>query len=372
MRLLHITPEAPGFDSGGRLGVLQTELSITVGDNIVDYIGPPIDDENLKSRYNRTFFPAKTHNPIVLLINTLKGITNKSYNSWKKMNIDYKTYDYVVLDFTKQNYVLEKIDDTKLVVRVHNVEYDFSRQCYKLNKTIKNYIQKIVSEKQERCLLNAAYRFVPLTIDDQNRIYELYDINPDKSCIVPVCVCNHTEHINDLKLSNVMIITGSLWFGGNYDGIKWFLNTVFPSISVDCKLIIAGKNPNEELKSIISQYKNIELYENPSDMSEFFSKASLAIAPVFNGAGMKVKVAEALSYGIPVLGTHHALIGYNIKSGANSFEANTSQEFITAINNYFSLSELDMRKVKNQALELYQTHYSMMRSETLWKEILSN
>jgi hypothetical protein len=51
---------------------------------------------------------------------------------------------------------------------------------------------------------------------------------------------------------------------------------------------------------------------------------------------MKVKVAEALSYGLVVIGTEHAFIGYKV-DGVSCVLAETEKEFIDAIfdkNNY--------------------------------------
>lgn len=58
-------------------------------------------------------------------------------------------------------------------------------------------------------------------------------------------------------------------------------------------------------------------------MDPYFNNAELYIAPIFDGAGMKVKVAEALSYALPVVGTSHAFEGYAIQNGSNSYIVDT-------------------------------------------------
>lgn len=371
MRLLHITPEAPGYTSGGRLGVLQTELSITTSDNTVDYIGPIIEYPELADRYNKIYVPDKSHNLAILVFNALKGITNKSYNAWKELPIDYSEYDAVILDFTKQSYILQKVNPSKLFVRVHNVEYDFSRSAYKLNKSVKNYIVMKQSHKQESALLTVAKGIVPLTEEDKQRLRDLYHINKSKVHIVPVCVNGHAEEVPLDTTNNCMIITGSLWFGGNYDGIKWFIENVFDYLTTKPKLIIAGKNPNDELRHILSEYRDrIQLIDSPEDMGPYFRAATLAIAPVFDGAGMKVKVAEALSYGLPVVGTSHALKGYTIKQGIDSYESNTKEEFVSNIDAFFSLSEEDRIAMRHKAYQLYADRYSMKRSQAIWSQML--
>lgn len=373
MKILHITPEAPGYTSGGRLGILQTELSITSPENIVDYVGPEIEDPSLRQRYRHCYVPTKTGNPVVLLYDAARGITNKSYESWKRLPIDYASYDAVVLDFTKQSYVLQKVDPKKLIVRVHNVEYDFSRSAYELNKTLKNRIVMKASYRQESTLLNAAARVVPLTEQDIRRLDHLYHVDKSKIHLVPVCTRSRDTGRQELEADgNSMIITGSLWFGGNYDGIKWFLDHVFTKLTTQPKLIIAGKNPNDELKKAVKAYGDrIQLIDSPKDMAPYFRKAVLSIAPVFDGAGMKVKVAEALSYGLPVVGTKHAMTGYCITNGVDSYKADSPEEFIRDIDGYFSKTKAERVQMREKALELFNTSYSMDSSVKEWKAILS-
>ena len=71
---------------------------------------------------------------------------------------------------------------------------------------------------------------------------------------------------------------------------------------------------------------------------------------------MKVKVAEALSYGLTVIGSHHALIGYE-EAEPFIIEANTPQEFLVGIQ-----AAQEHPNLKEQCQEKYQTLYTIERS----------
>ena len=157
-------------------------------------------------------------------------------------------------------------------------------------------------------------------------------------------------------------MTGTLNYGPNVDGIIWFLDNVWTKNYNNEKftLTIAGAHPNEKLKGIIANNTNVTLIDTPDDMTEYFLNADCYIAPIFDGAGMKVKVAEALSYGLPVIGTTHAFIGYEeIEEG--KYLANTTAEFIqqieklltTKINNKIILDEFDEKLSMNRSIEFY-------------------
>ena len=370
MKILQITPQAPSTFSGGGIGVYQTLLSIcSIPDTKVDYVGPKINDLKIINMYRKCYELENENNILKRLFIFLKGITNKTYFSFMKLNIDYNDYDYIVMDFTKLNYVLKKIDNSKLVVKVHNVEYDYSRRQFMKEKNLKNYIIYKFSLKQERFILNRSHKVLALTNYDSNRITELYKIDTKKILINPVCLpIKKNTKISHDKFT--LLITGSLWYMQNVEGIIWFINNVFKNIDEDIKLIIAGSNPKIDLIVETKKDSRIELVASPSDMDIYFKVSDLVVAPIFDGAGMKVKVCESLSYGLPVVGTKHAFIGYDgIIDGVNSFVCDTANEFITNIIKLYKNKKF-LENVADSASNLFLEKYSINRSINDWKEAL--
>ena len=372
MKLLQITPEAPGYISGGTMGVLQTFLSLDPDNNQVDYIGPKIEDKNIRGKYHKLYELDKNRNPVLSILYLLRGITNQSYKPWAELKVKYADYDAVVLDFAKQDYVLSRVPNTKLIVRCHNVEYDFAHRATEFDHSLKARIVSSLSERQEKRVLRAAEIAVPITANDSKRLHEIYGLIPKKEKIVPVCVDDHMNEIDITKRKDrTLVITGSLWFGANFEGIKWFLRNVYPSIQGDVELIIAGRRPNQELKDMAARTRNVRIIDSPEKMQPYFERASLAIAPVFDGAGMKVKVAEALSYGLPVVGTKHAFIGYeSVENKKDSYICNEATEFIDSINAYLVMSHQEKVTMQRNARNCYLNHYSIASSVSLWKGIL--
>ena len=74
------------------------------------------------------------------------------------------------------------------------------------------------------------------------------------------------------------------------------------------------------------------------DLSPYYERATLVIGPIFEGAGMKVKTAEALSYGKVFIGTDESLIGYKELAGSllgkSIFVCNNEIKFADAINSH--------------------------------------
>ena len=372
MKLLQICPEAPGKHSGGQLVIRQTLLSLAGNGWNVDYIGPVIEDPQIRALYSHLYVLEPGNNVLLRVYDTLHGNTNQRYRSWKKLELDFDSYDGIVMELTKLDYVLERVPKDRLFVRVHNVEADFSMKNFRYNRTINNYIDKILSPGREKKIVKEAAKLIVLTEKDRRRLEELYQVPDEKIVTIPVCVENRRKmdgETADEKTAN-MILTGSLWFGPNYEGIKWFLKNVFTRLDIPCSLIIAGARPNEELIGLISNMKGVTLVDSPESMEPYFQKSDLAITPIFDGAGMKVKVAEALSYGLPVVGTSHAFEGYSIGHQVNSYHADSPEEFIESIRHFYGLSQEGKRKMKSSSHRLFLECYSQERSCELFRQVL--
>lgn len=377
MRMLHITPQAPAMKSGGGIGIYQTMYSITSIADEVDYVGPEIEDAEIKSRYSKLYELHKSDNLFELLYTLANFQINKRFYSWRKQNIDFSTYDAFIIDFTKQDYVIKdivkKVNNKKIIVRVHNVEYDYSKADFHSNKTLNKYIVHLLSRKNEKYMLKKASNVVVLTSNDKERIEELYNIDPQKMSIIPVSV-GHIDvksKCRENMAKTKILVTGSLWFGPNAEGIYWLIDNVLSNLSEKFEVIVAGHNPSEKMK-IKCKEQDIKLIESPETMAPIFSETDIVAVPIFDGAGMKVKIAEAMSYGKFVISTSYGLVGYE-KSNEGIFAyADTPEEFIKAFEWYEEMEYAEKQRLKKKILSEYQSKYSLEASICRFQEIIND
>jgi hypothetical protein len=117
-------------------------------------------------------------------------------------------------------------------------------------------------------------------------------------------------------------------FYANVSGMEWFVQNVAPRLSV--KTVVVGKGFERERERLQAAGK-VEIVGAVDDLNPWYRNALLAIAPVFDGSGMKTKVAEGLMYGKRIIGTTEAFSGYEALIGKPEWVCNTANEFITAI-----------------------------------------
>ncbi|MEK9654786.1 MAG: glycosyltransferase family 4 protein, partial [Halieaceae bacterium] len=67
------------------------------------------------------------------------------------------------------------------------------------------------------------------------------------------------------------------------------------------------------------------------DLSPYYEECALSIAPLRYGAGVKGKVNQALSFGLPVVGTPIALEGMGLIDGEHVLMASEPEAFASAM-----------------------------------------
>ena len=200
-------------------------------------------------------------------------------------------------------------------------------------------------------------------IDVFRDMYEIDVTNVTKFCVMPIGVesgIGGESAIESLEFRSEKkrcLLTGSLWFGPNVDGILWFLDEVFETVSDICDITIVGFSPLPELKYRCKKNR-IRLIESPETMNPFFMSSDMVLAPIFSGSGMKVKVAEAMSYGLPVITTSHGAIGYEIENGVDGYVVHSAFEFSNAIRKYHTLSDIEKMEFSKRVYRKYESKYS--------------
>lgn len=377
MRVLFVTFIRPSSKFGGGISTFQSLKALSNCAEL-DYMGidySPSEFDAYGINITNRYIVKPEKSKLKVFVNLmLTGVSSSYYKNWLecvKNEIDISSYDCIYLDYTRHSFVAEwaQKNNKPLIVRSHNVEVDYFKSLYEKQKNIKNYMHIKTGKKNEKKCLDLAERILVLTKNEKNRYTELYGIPNEKFTIFPQCVKYFDDEPYKTDIPYILI-TGSLWFGPNADGVLWFLNEVWGQISKKVgsryKLVIAGSKPNDLLIDKVKEFKDVELIPNPEEIGTFYRGACLYIAPIFYGAGMKVKVAEALSCGLKVIATSHALAGYE-SVDIFTVKADTKEEYIDAI-----MSEVNsgMGKEKDLILQAFEQHFSLDASSNIMHQVL--
>jgi glycosyltransferase involved in cell wall biosynthesis len=130
-----------------------------------------------------------------------------------------------------------------------------------------------------------------------------------------------------------MLFLGSFRHTPNQEALDWFTSRVLPRVlkrSPGAHLIIVGAEPPPR-HSLPDLPDNIELRGFVEDVREPLSRYAVFVCPILSGSGMRVKLLEAFSAGIPVVSTRVGAEGLSTTDGEICELADDAGEFAAKI-----------------------------------------
>ena len=115
-----------------------------------------------------------------------------------------------------------------------------------------------------------------------------------------------------------VVFTGNLFFGPNDEAALWICQTLVPALSrrgvQPACVIIAGRRPSPRLRKE-AERSGVRLLPDVDDMQRVLSTATVVIAPMRLGSGIKIKILEAVAMGKPCIVTSEANEGVGLIDG---------------------------------------------------------
>jgi GT2 family glycosyltransferase len=123
-----------------------------------------------------------------------------------------------------------------------------------------------------------------------------------------------------------MLFLGSFRHVPNQIALDWFAAEVLPGILASCpqaRLLVAGSDPPERH----SYPPAVEMLGFVENIQPLFSECALFVCPIRSGSGVRVKLLEAFSSGIPVVSTFVGAEGFAQTNGEVCYLADDPAEF---------------------------------------------
>ncbi len=137
----------------------------------------------------------------------------------------------------------------------------------------------------------------------------------------------------DGREPRTMLFLGSFRHLPNQEALVWFSLQVLPKVVERCpdaRLVIVGAEPPQR-HSLPGDPEHIELRGFVEDVREPLSRYAVFVCPILSGSGMRVKLLEAFSAGIPVVSTRLGAEGLAAQDGDICALADDPAEFAARI-----------------------------------------
>jgi polysaccharide biosynthesis protein PslH len=356
----------------------------------IEVIAVPIQRSRVKDLW---FFlkSVVTGLPFIIERDNLPGMVSMlrdlfSRNQYDVINADQLTMTQFVLD-PRKNGISQKaarVFDShnatwKIVERMVQTANPLLRPVLRFEAArIKAYEGKVIRQFEktialtdiDRDYLAEAALTSSMSAAQLSKIIEIVPITVDAQKILPVQ--RQTGSTNILTL-------GTLYYPPNADGIRWFINDVFPEIRrqiPDAKFTIIGKNPPADFLSLAQETpQSIEVTGYVPDLRPYLEKSCLMVVPVRVGSGMRVRILEAFAYGYPVVTTTIGLEGIQARPEEDILVADDPVDFASQVIRLIQNPDLQAELSRN-GRKLAETQYDrrvvLPKLAKIYSSILQN
>lgn len=131
-----------------------------------------------------------------------------------------------------------------------------------------------------------------------------------------------------ISLRKDLLFVGNFFHHPNEDAVFYFVREILPlvkNVIPQLKFYIVGSNPSRAVRALASE--DVVVTGWVKEVSSFFENCRVFVAPLRYGSGMKGKVGQSLSYGLPVVTTSVGAEGMDLLDGVEALIADEPGEF---------------------------------------------
>ena len=254
----------------------------------------------------------------------------------------------------------------EVITFYHNVETRFFLGSLRRERSLKSLAVLIANFLAERNATRYSDRIICLNVRDSNVLHQYF--RRRATHISPIALDRPSGSFG-IPTKPAINEEYALFVGGNFyaniDGIVWLRKYVSPRL--DFPFYIVGRGLEQYRKRLELPGK-IKVIGTVDNLEYWYVQSKFIIAPIFDGSGMKTKVAEALMYGKKIVGTSEAFVGYEAALPDAGWCCNAPDDFLQAC----EIASQDPSEAANAKLvSIFQNQYSFDAATNRLRDILA-
>ena len=218
-----------------------------------------------------------------------------------------ETFDYILMEHLSSMALGKAIKNwwpnAIRIVDQHNVDHLLYKQSHDLSiKKHKKTFNRL--KHQESHMHTYADYFLACSANDVTEFLRL-NKNRIKGVVVPNGTTQKKFVQKDFSEPS-LIFCGSLDYAPNKNGLLWFYETIWPKLKTTIKgitLTVIGRNGHDNAYAPLKIDPQINFIGEVKDVAPYYQKNNIAIVPLLKGSGTRLKILEAMSFGLPVIST---------------------------------------------------------------------
>ncbi len=220
----------------------------------------------------------------------------------------------VVEHYTSMALLEDVVTDVPIVYISQNVEQDVQYDQMKSTPFWSPYryaflIEYLKLVALEKRLINKAAGVVCISSCDVAKTRALH--KADAVTCWPELIAPKARRWDSPASKTLLFVGGAKYFP-NHDAIDWLVNTLMPALAVidpAVRLVVVGTAEGEVALRGDGANVSFKGFVSDADLAAYHYSSDLFISPVRLGSGIKIKMLDAVSYGMPIIAADQSLGG---------------------------------------------------------------
>lgn len=244
--------------------------------------------------------------------------------------------DVLVADFLHSAVLLPSRHDAVSVLFTHNVEAEiFARHC-EIAQGLKRLVWQDQLRKMrafEAATLKAFDAVVAVSERDREAFRRDYRV---AAAVIPtgVDLDYFPFHPQAEDVRPVFAFTASMDSLANIDGVRWFMDKVWPRIVAalpEAQMRVIGRKPDPGLVAEASRRGIAWIFTGTvDDVRPHLEGAAAYVIPLRVGGGTRIKAYEAMAFGLPTVSTAIGIEGLAVEPDRHFLQADSDEAFAAA------------------------------------------
>jgi len=131
-----------------------------------------------------------------------------------------------------------------------------------------------------------------------------------------------------------ILFCGSLNYEPNAEGLNWFYHQIWPIVRKQfpaLQLLVVGSGNLPKHLTYLTKDNSLYFTGTVEDVKPYYNKAAVAIVPLISGSGTRLKILEAMNFGVPVISTSKGAEGIDCIDNTNLIIADSEELFIRSV-----------------------------------------
>lgn len=277
---------------------------------------------------------------------------------------DFDPHVAVVSEILSWSFAARLVRGVPYVYDAHNVESDLFRSLLESPGTA--WPQKVLFRldqnrvrKAEQELLRNAGAVLSVSDAEADRHRQLGAAGPVLT--LPNSVPSQKRPVDPAAAPPEILFVGTLRYPPNIDAVETLVRDVMPRVVArvpNARLHIVGRRPTAAVEALVASAPWARLSADLPELADAYAGARCAVIPMRSGAGTNVKVYEALSYGLPTIGTSKAFEGIEVRPGADVLASDSIDDL--------AASAADVLLDDDRAREVGRAGYAAFETRLSW------